>query len=68
MTQYRTPKGKFVKRSNPIAVIGNANARVTRERDRAAAAQLASRRARVPNGIVTREDLAALAIAATAGE
>ena len=66
MTQPRF-NGKFIRKDNPIAVIGNANARLTRDRDRAAAAELSRRHARTP-GPLTRNELAALAIAATVEE
>ena len=65
---YRAKNGRFVKASNPLAVIGRLNASLAAQRAADEAASMAGRRARVPNGIVTREDLAALAIAATAGE
>ena len=65
MTQYRTSKGKFVARSNPIAVIGQLNAQAQAKREKAARDAVMARRANLARyGVrtpLTRAELAEMA-------
>lgn len=57
---YRTPKGKFVARSNPIAVASKVNARNAAQRAREAQRDMVNRRSHGYRGPLTRAELVRL--------